>query len=433
MPSFLKHSLGLVLSCFVISSCALKDLKDNLDVATQEYGYFKGQASAVDDSSNILVGVFKRNENGLSRANYRAVTSSEPFYILLTKADYVVFAFSDTNGDSAYQAGEPAARIDDPLINWFSDMPGQDRVDYAALQIEEIKLAKATVLEQKLNFSLTELRKDTRVSDHFLRIVSWDDEMFSEENASRGLWEPIWFEKEFGYGLYVLKEFDPTQKSILLVHGILDTPRRFESLANAIPSDYQLLLFHYPSGFPLEHTSYLLGEVLDELVRRDQIPQLDIIAHSMGGLVSKGMLYQADEALRQRLRLFISIASPFGGHASAASGTKWSPVVAPVWWAMAPDSPFLKKIDGVDLSQGPNHHLVFTFSHEAGGKSEGDDGAVTVKSQLTESAQRNATAIYGIAEGHVGAASNPCTVALVTTILQDGTSRVAIPDCGVDH
>ncbi len=421
--------LSLIVSGLVVSSCAMKDLKENLDAAKQEYGYFKGQAGLADDSSNILVGVFKRDENGLSRANYRAVTSSEPFYVLLTKADYVIFAFSDTNGDFAYQAGEPAARIDDPFINWFSDMPGQDRVDYAALQIEEIKLAKTTVLEQKLDFSLTELRKDARVSDNFLRIVSWDDEMFSEENASRGLWEPIWFQEEIGYGLYVLKEFDPTKKSILLVHGITDTPRVFETLADAIPADYQVLLFHYPSGFPLEYTAYILNHAIDELIRRDQIPQLDIIAHSMGGLVSKGLLVQADDALRQKLRLFISIASPFGGHASAAAGTKWSPVVAPVWWAMAPDSSYLQVTDELDLSQGPRHHLIYSFSHETGGENEGDDGVVTVKSQLTASAQRNATALYGIADNHTGVPHNPCTVALVTAILQDGTTRVTIPEC----
>jgi len=425
--------LSLIVSGLVVSSCAIKDLKENLDAAEQEYGYFKGQANGADDGSNILVGLFSRDEDGLSRANYRAVTSSEPFFMLVTKANYVVFAFSDTNGDFAYQAGEPAARIDDPAINWFSDMPGQDRVDYATLEIEEIKLAKATILERKLDFSLTELRKDTRVSDNFLRIVSWDDEMFSVENAKRGLWEPIWFQEEIGYGLYVLEEFDPTKKSILLVHGITDTPRVFETLADAISADYQLLVFYYPSGFPLEYTSYVLNHAIDELIRRDQIPQLDIIAHSMGGLVSKGLLVQADDALRQKLRLFISIASPFGGHASAATGTKWSPVVAPVWWAMAPDSSYLQKTDALDLSQGPSHHLIYSFSHETGGKNEGDDGVVTVESQLTASAQRNATALYGIADNHKGVTNNPCTLALVTAILQDGTTRVTIPDCQIQQ
>ena len=159
----------------------------------------------------------------------------------------------------------------------------------------------------------------------------------------------------------MLKEFDSTKKSILLVHGITDSPRVFRILSDEVPADYQLLLFHYPSGFPLEYTSGLLNVVLDELIRRDQIPQLDIIAHSMGGLVIKGMLTQANKALQQRLRLFISIASPFGGHASAQISTKWSPVVAPVWWAMVPGSEYLQDIDALvtAILQDGGHSVTF--------------------------------------------------------------------------
>ena len=80
-------------------------------------------------------------------------------------------------------------------------------------------------------------------------------------------------------------------------------------------------------------------------------------------------------------------------------------------------------------------YAVAVFMHEnlpvgAIGLRIGDDGVVTVKSQLTESAQRNATAIYGIADNHVGAVSNPCTLTLLTAILEVGTTRASIRDCG---
>ncbi len=420
--------ISLIVTGLVISSCAIKDLKEDLDTVVEEYGYLKGQATGSDDDSDVLVGLFKRDKDDLSISNLQVVSSGENFYMLVPNGDYALLAFSDLNGDFTYQSGEPAARINNPVINWFKDMQLKDRIDYKTLQIQQIELKNTTTLEPTLDMSLESLRKKTMVAENFLRVVSWGDDNFSKENATRSLWEPSWFQKEIGYGLYLLEDFDPTKKSILLVHGILDSPPIFETLAEAIPADYQLLLFHFPSGFPLEHSAYALNEALDELTRRYQIPQLDIIAHSMGGLVSKGMLYLADEALRQKLRLFISIASPYGGDASAV-WTKWSPIVAPVWWAMVPDSPYLKKIDELDLSQGPRHHLIFTYSHEAGGKSEGDDGVVTVKSQLVESAQRNATAIYGIADSHVGVVNNPCTSALVTAILQSGSTRVTIPDC----
>ena len=138
------------------------------------------------------------------------------------------------------------------------------------------------------------------------------------------------------------------------------------------------------------------------------------------------MIYQADESLRQRMRVFISMSSPFGGHTAAAAGLKWSPVIAPVWWAMAPGSAYLKKIDGIDLTDGPNHHLMYSYSHEKGGEREKDDGVVTVESQLVESASRNATAVYGIDDNHVGIVSNECTLALVPAILQDNSSAVTI-------
>ena len=422
-------SIALAASGLLVSSCGIVDLKKDLEDVTEGYGYLKGSASGLDDGSVILVGLFENEPDGISVVKARSVSPGEPFYMLVPKADYTLLAFSDTNGDFTYQSGEPAARIDEPTINWFSTMEGQDRVDYSALEIQQIDLASTTDLNQQLGLSMSALLEANRIAKNFLRVLSWDDDAFSDENRDLGIWEPGAFQEKVGYGLYVLKEFDPTQKTILLVHGINDTPRIFEDFADAIPDDYQLLLFHYPSAFPLEYTSYILNEALDELIRRYQIPQLDVVAHSMGGLVSKGMMYQADEELLQRTRLFITMASPFGGHSAAAAGLKWSPVIAPVWWAMAPGSDYLQRIDTVDLTQGPSHHLIYSYSHEAGGEREEDDGVVTVESQLVESAQRNAIATYGVADNHVGVVTNPCTLALVPAILQDGAGQVTVPEC----
>ena len=123
------------------------------------------------------------------------------------------------------------------------------------------------------------------------------------------------------------------------------------------------------------------------------------------------------------------MSSPFGGHDAAAAGIKWSPVIAPVWWAMAPDSDYLQQIAALDLSQGPQHHLLYSYSHERGGKPEDDDGVVTVASQLIESSASQAIAVYGIADSHVGIVSNPCTLALVPVILNDGAHRASAPEC----
>lgn len=135
--------------------------------------------------------------------NFRTVNSGESLYMLVPKAGYSVLAFADSNGDFNYQPGEPAARIDDPVINWFSDMQGQDRVDYEALEVQQIELTKTTVLDQKLDFSMENLREATGSSENFLRVVSWDEERFSDDNMQRGMWEPVTFQEEVGFGLYL--------------------------------------------------------------------------------------------------------------------------------------------------------------------------------------------------------------------------------------
>jgi len=426
-----RLSVGLALIAFslLLSGCALKDLKDDLEIAKEDYGYLKGHASGVDDDAVILVALLREDVDGATIASARSVGPGEQFYILVANATYTLVAFADSNGDFSYQAGEPAARIDDPTINWFRDMEGQERVDYDTLEIQPIELASATVLDQSLDLSLSAIHANSKAAKNFLRIVTWDDEAFSTENTELGMWQPGAFQKQIGYGLYVLEEFDPAKKTIVFVHGIFDTPRRFMTLVDALPADYQALLFHYPSSFPLEYTSYLLSEALDELIRRYELPQVDVIAHSMGGLVSKGMIYQADETLRQRMRVFVSMSSPYGGHSAAAAGLKWSPVVAPVWRAMAPGSSYLTIIDGVDLTEGPDHHLIYTYSHETGGQREEDDGVVSVESQLVESARNNAVAQYGVADNHTGVASNPCVKDLVESILKGDTGRALMPGC----
>lgn len=412
-----------------LSSCAFKDLRNDLKSAKQRYGYLKGRVAGPGVQSHVVVGLFRRDGDGLSIANLRTVAADKAFYFLVPDENYTLFAFADDNGDFIYQAGEPAVRIDDPLINRLEDVASKGSVDYEALVEQTIVLSSSAVLEQELDLSVTTLHARSNVAANFLGVVAWSDDRFSDENIRRGMWEPGDFQDNVGYGLYVLKEFNPNQKSILLVHGINGSPRDFHTLVDRLPSDYQPLLFHYPSGFPLEHSSYVLTNALEELLRRYDIPDLNLIAHSMGGLVSKGMLYQLDEGLRGQVRNFITLATPFAGHVAAELGTQWAPTVAPVWWGMAPNSPYLQTISTLDLSSGPNHHLIFTFSQQAGGDSKGNDGVVSVKSQLAYTAQRNVTGMYGIADDHNGVVNNVCTVALLKAILADGSSKVPFPGC----
>ena len=433
MFEFRQLQIICIAACFgmVSSSCAMKDLKKDLDEVRHDYGYLKGQATSSDASSNILVALVKNDGAERLITNIRTVRPGEPFYVLVSHQEYTVLAFSDINGDLVYQPGEPAAMLTDPVINWFTHVENRQRVDPLSLKVQDIELTTTTELTMPLDMSLAAIRRDSKVAQNFLRTVTWDDEAFSDATVELGMWQPGAYQEQVGLGLYVLEPFDSEKDIALLVHGINDSPRVFQTLVSVVPDDHQVLLFHYPSGFPLEYTSYALKELLGELIARFDVQRIDVIAHSMGGLVSKGMIKQSDDLLRGKLDAFISISSPFGGHSAAASGVKWSPVIAPVWWAMAPDSFYLQQIAALDLSKGPQHHLLYSYSHERGGRRENDDGVVTVESQLIQSSAERAIAIYGIADNHVGIVSNSCTLALVPAIFRDVSTRATVSQCQV--
>lgn len=207
------------------AGCGIQDLKEDLEEVSEDYGYLKASASGGDDGADVLVALYRQESGGEVMSNARAVVPGEQFYVLVPNATYTLVAFSDLNGDVSYQAGEPAARIEKPVINWFRDMEGQQRVDYDTLEVQAVELSSATVLSEGLDLSLSAIRENSKAADNFLKVITWDHEAFSPENMTLGMWRPGAFQEQVGCGLYVLEEFDPAKKSIVLVHGINDTPR----------------------------------------------------------------------------------------------------------------------------------------------------------------------------------------------------------------
>ena len=105
--------IALAASGLIVSSCTLKTLKDDLDVARAEYGYTKGEISGTEDGSDTLVALYKNEPEGMSIVQVRSPSPGDPFFFLVPTGDYTLLAFSDTNGDYSYQSGEPAAYFDE--------------------------------------------------------------------------------------------------------------------------------------------------------------------------------------------------------------------------------------------------------------------------------------------------------------------------------
>jgi len=234
-------------------------------------------------------------------------------------------------------------------------------------------------------------------------LASLDDSRFDADKAEMGLWQPLSFMKEGYAGIYFLEEYDPAKTPILFVHGINGSPRDFSSLIGSLEhKQFQPWVFYYPSGIDLAAMSDGMDGMLSELRHRYPFKTLHVVAHSMGGLVSRGYVKACTKNQNcTYLSSFTSMSSPFGGHQSAQSGVDYAPVVVPVWRSMAPDSRFLKELFADPLPVGIPHHLLFGYRNNVLVGTTSGDGTISLVSQLRWEAQAQATSLRGFDEDHL--------------------------------
>ncbi len=91
---------------------------------------------------------------------------------------------------------------------------------------------------------------------------------------------------------------------VVLLHGYAQHTANFTWLARRLRRDgwrHLYLVAHTPVGGDIERSAHRLGEALDRLRRATGASRVDIVAHSMGGLVARACdcisIYSADDAV----------------------------------------------------------------------------------------------------------------------------------------
>ena len=83
---------------------------------------------------------------------------------------------------------------------------------------------------------------------------------------------------------------DTDQRTIILIHGLDDPGKVWQNLAPAlVKADFIVWLMHYPNDQPIVESARLFFEKLHKL-KQHGVDRISIVAHSMGGLVSREML-----------------------------------------------------------------------------------------------------------------------------------------------
>lgn len=111
-------------------------------------------------------------------------------------------------------------------------------------------------------------------------------------------------------GMYALSDYDPNKIPLVFVHGLMSSPATWTQTINAlfnvpeIRKKYQIFIFAYATGNPILYSAHLLRDALLKMKqkynkdgRNKNFNNMIIIAHSMGGLLSKTIIQNSGEIL----------------------------------------------------------------------------------------------------------------------------------------
>jgi pimeloyl-ACP methyl ester carboxylesterase len=94
-----------------------------------------------------------------------------------------------------------------------------------------------------------------------------------------------------------LQPFDPDKRPLVLVHGLMSTPRMWAPLVKDLLADeqirsrFQLWFFYYPTGQPVPLSALQLREALDDAASTYRLRRpMILVGHSMGGILSRAQV-----------------------------------------------------------------------------------------------------------------------------------------------
>ncbi|QBG35616.1 alpha/beta hydrolase [Litorilituus sediminis] len=377
---------GLMLTT---SGCALKTISEQSE-KLNEIAEITGQVHSVEATeANIIVAALTKTETRAEIISQVQADSQGNYKLNLLPGNYLIGAYIDKNDNNRREPNESASMYKAGTKN-FTEIT-LNKAEHKVLPNITILQDENVGNKRKIHYSAKQS------SDNIGKIVSLNDSIFAKENVTMGLWRPIDFLREVGGGLFFLQAYDAKKTPVLFVHGISGSPAEFSDIIAKLDQDkFQPWVLYYPSGVPLEIVSNYLLTSLKHLQEEYQFNQMQLISHSMGGLVTRTFLREHQQSQTNfDISLYVTINSPLLGMDSALKGVENSPIVIASWRDLATGSDYIKAAHQWQLPKSIPYHLFFSYL-----PGEEGDGVVPLKSQLSLSLQEEALRIYGSQAQH---------------------------------
>lgn len=398
--------IALCVSLFIVSGCTLREIKKQAELA-DNVGVLKGKVIVKSNQKGPVFVLRFRNNNGVLILENKMIASSEGKYQFgVLPGEYTVFAFIDVNKDGEFQRGKEH---------------GNYHIGPLTFKVEanETVVVKTLVIAGDPPLPPADLKIEIdqfEILKNIGKVTSLDDPKFTRNNYSMGMWRPLDFLKQVGGGLMMLQKYERRKTPVIFVHGISGGPTDLQNVINSLDRHhFQPWILYYPSGVRLGMISDYFVQAVQKLQNRHGFDKFMVISHSMGGLVTRSFIKKYTErfpAHAKDIQLVMTINSPMGGMPSAAASVKMSPIIVASWRDVASNSDFIKDINTFVWPSHIPYYLVFSYKD-----GKGDDGVVSLNSQIPFKLQSEAARIYGFNNDHVGTLNDKRFFALFNSIL----------------
>ena len=406
----LLHCLLLCICVSSLTSCGFSEIRRQANTV-ESTRHVSGQVAVNSDAQGtIYVQAYLYNEHRFERVRHHPAAPGGDFRMNLLPGTYAFSAFVDENHNAQFDPGEHGyyPGMEERYPEVFDITADSDLVVPVMYISGEIRSRADVVVtltpEQKMKNTGT--------------VLPLDDPMFDKTTARMALLQPVDFAQQFGGGVIFLQPYEASKIPVVFVHGIGGSAREFSNLIASLDnSRFQPWVYQYASGKPLNLVSDFLVNALSTLHAKHGFAEVVLIAHSMGGLMSRDYVLQhASGDAPYRLTMAMTINSPLLGMDSAEKGTRFSPIVIPSWRDVATGSAFIERVHGSPWPAGVPYHLVFSYLPGKTG-----DGVVPLSKQLNQALQNEAH-IRGFEAGHATILKEPVFIDYFTSTL-DGVAR----------